>query len=188
MPSKKSIHILDCTLRDEPSEGTVLEEFFRIPELRKKVSIDMVRVKTKQEFLKQLGRKCDILHISAHGYVRKLKRSDKTPYYESNSQRIALPFGEVGSKDLEGKITYKPEFIFLNACSMNWKEMYNAFHPDATFLAPYYDVYWDEAIVYALRFYQRLFIKREDYVTAFHKTGKELKLKGIYNRIYPLSG
>jgi hypothetical protein len=69
--SKRSILILDCTPNDEPSEGRLLKEFFKICRLCKpaKASSLYYKINSKKEFLRKLntGKRYDIIHISAHG-------------------------------------------------------------------------------------------------------------------------
>ena len=93
---------------------------------------------------------------------------------------IQLPLGgQVHPSDIPPT---RPEvkFVFVNACNMLWLKMADAFPYKTTYLAPFYDVTYEDAMMFAARLYQHVFLGRMSYEPARRKTAAELSLKTVY--------
>jgi len=143
----RSILVLDCTQKGEPSEGKLLKQFFSICRLFKPAKARAVcySVRSKSELLSKLdtGKRYDIIHISAHG--SKEGQHDVTI---GNGSTWRVSAEEVS------EVNHRAKLVFLNACVSNTKKMAEAFNSDY-FIAPSTEVRWDDAAIFSLMFYKR---------------------------------
>jgi hypothetical protein len=116
--TKRKILILDCTPNDEPSEGRLLKEFFKICQLHKpaKASSLYYKINSKKDFLNKLdtGKRYDIIHISAHG---------------APGNEIGLGNGSTWwakPKEIEDT-NHNATLVFANACMANKRAIAEAF-------------------------------------------------------------
>jgi hypothetical protein len=173
MMTKRSILVLDCTLKGEPSEGKLLKQFFSICRLFKPAKAKAVcySVKSKSELLSKLdtGKRYDIIHISAHG----LKEGPRDATIGNGST------WEVSAEEIDG-LHHTAKLVFLNACVSDTKKMAEAFNSDY-FIAPSTEVRWDDAALFSLMFYKRYVVDGVSIKSAFQfarshtKTGKDYK-------------
>ena len=165
------ILVLDCTTKDEPSEGRLLREFFKICKLFKKAKGQALcyPVTSKTEFLSKLNtnKRYDIIHISAHGSTngRKDASIGNGSTWQASSEEIA----ETG---------HRAGLVFVNACVSSRQKMAEAFH-SKYFLAPISSVRWDDAALFSLMFYKKFIVDGIKMESAFRfakkhtKTGKD---------------
>jgi hypothetical protein len=144
------ILILDCTPEDEPSEGRLLKEFFRICKLYKPIKASSLyyKVHWKKQFLSKLntGKRYDIIHISAHGPPR---------------GKIGIGNGRtwvVAPEEIE-KTNHKATLVFVNACLANRKIIAEAFKGAKYFLAAKTKIQWIDAALFSLMFYKRYLVE-----------------------------
>jgi hypothetical protein len=184
-----NILLLDCTLNNDPSEGTFLKEMLESCQFKYNVYVGYERIKTKTAFIKALkNENCDAVHISAHGGIlTKTERNRRVNLGKSREHMyIDLPFGTVYPHEIKGKIGKRAKLVFLNACAMDWKVVADSFFgPNVRyFLAPYYNVDFDDAMIFAARFYQRIYSKKNTPDDAFSRAREELKLGSMYKSIW----
>ncbi len=171
--TKRSILVLDCTLKGEPSEGKLLKQFFSICRLFKPARAKAVcySVKSKSELLRKLdtGKRYDIIHISAHG----LKEGPRDATIGNGST------WEVSAEEIDG-LHHAAKLVFLDACVSDTKKMAEAFNSDY-FIAPSTEVRWDDAAMFSLMFYKRYVVDGVSIKNAFQfarshtKTGKDYR-------------
>ena len=156
--SKRSILILDCTPNDEPSEGRLLKEFFKICRLCKpaKASSLYYKINSKKEFLRKLntGKRYDIIHISAHG---------------PTENGVGLGNGRTWlAKPEEIETTnHRATLVFANACLASSKIVADAFEGAKYFLAPKTEVGWIDAAIFSILFYKRYLVDNKRMQSAF---------------------
>lgn len=147
---KRRILILDCTPKDEPSEGRLVKSFFEICKLYKpaKASSVFYKIRSKNEFLRKLdtGKPYDVIHISAHGEQRK-------------EGEIGIGNGRTWWATPEEIETtnHKADLVFVNACLADRRAIAEAFNYKY-FLAPMREVPWIKASLFALMFYNRYIV------------------------------
>jgi hypothetical protein len=147
--TKRSILILDCTTKGDPSEGLLLKEFFRICKLHRpaKSAALYYKINSKKEFLSKLntGKRYDIIHISAHG---------------APGNEVGLGNGSTWWVTPEEivKTKHKAKLVFANACLANKKTIADAFKGAKYFLAPDTVVQWIDAAIFSLTFYKRYIV------------------------------
>ena len=155
---RKNILILDCTPKDEPSEGRLLKEFFQICKLYKpaKASSLCYKINSKRSFLQKLntGKRYNIIHISAHGELKKGKIG-----IGNGRTWLATP------EEIE-KTNHKATLVFVNACLANRKVIADAFK-SKYFLAPVTEVEWIKAALFSLMFYKRYIVDGVSMRSAF---------------------
>jgi len=143
------ILILDCTPKDEPSEGRLVKEFFQMCKLHKptRASSLYYKINWKKEFLSKLstGKRYNIIHISAHG-------PPKGKVGIGNGRTwLAEP------KEIE-KTNHKATLVFVNACLANKQSIADAFKGTKYFLAPKTEVDWIDAALFSILFYKRYIV------------------------------
>ncbi len=170
--AKPHILILDCTPLEEPSEGSLLKQFFKICELTRPAKAKSLRfqVKSKREFLKKIDtrKKYDIIHISAHG---------------TKNTRLETSIGNgrtwsVSAEDIK-KTRHKAKLVFVSACVSNRAKLANAFH-SKYFLAPMTEVRWDDVALFAITFYKKRIIDNVSLPSAFSFAKKHTKTSGDF--------
>jgi hypothetical protein len=145
---KRRILILDCTRKEEPSEGRLLKEFFKICRLYKpaKAFPLVYKINSKKDFLQKLntGKRYDIIHISAHGGTKR---------------KIGIGNGRtwLATPEEIKKTNHKAELVFVNACLANKLKIAEAFK-SKYFLAPITEVEWINAALFSLMFYKRYIV------------------------------
>lgn len=101
----------------------------------------------------------------------------------NEKMRISLPFGDIYPSEIV-KVKAGTELVFLNACSTHYKKMAMAFTPSSCFLAPFYAVDWDKAMMFAVRFYQRFLVMRNSISSARYRAARELGLTTTYPHVW----
>lgn len=141
----RHVLILDCTPRNEPSEGDLLREFFNICKLYEpaKGSALHYKVKGKTDFLRKLNtdKKYDVIHISAHGGKNVI----------GSKSRWSVGPAEIRSTK------HHANLVLVSACVANRKKMAEAFH-SRYYLAPSSNIDWANTAMFALMFYKRYII------------------------------
>jgi hypothetical protein len=156
--TKRSILILDCTLKNEPSEGRLLKEFFDMCKLYKPVKGSSLyyKINSKRSFLRKLntGKHYDIIHISAHG---------------PPGGKVGIGNGSTWLAEPEeiAATNHNARLVFANACLANRKIMADAFKGAQYFLAPMTQVEWKDAAMFSLMFYKRYILDGVEMENAF---------------------
>lgn len=147
--TQRRILVLDCTPRNDPSEGLMLKEFFNICKLHKpsKGSSLYYKINSKKEFLSKLntGKKYDIIHISAHG------PPEGKVGIGNGSTWLATP-------EEISQTNHRSNLVFANACTSNKKTLAEAFSGAKYFLAPQTEVLWIDAALFSMTFYKRFIV------------------------------
>jgi len=165
------ILILDCTPKDEPSEGRLLKEFFGICRLYKpaKASSLYYKVNWKKEFLRKLNtrKRYDIIHISAHG------GTEKKVGLGNGRTWLATP------EEIE-KTNHKATLVFSNACLASRQIVADAFHGAKYFLAPLTKIDWIDAATFSMLFYKHYIVDGKKMQSAFEYARKRTQTKKDY--------
>jgi hypothetical protein len=112
----------------------------------------------KEDFLRWLEKQTDFLHISCHGE----SRNGVTELYVMRAGTVSLQ--EIEGRNIQAKV------VFINACQASRKKLAEAFLVTAGkrrhmyLVAPFNDVYFDEAFLASLFFYKREFIERSSHL------------------------
>lgn len=172
---KKSILILDCTPKDEPSEGRLLKEFFQMCRLYKpaKGSSLYYKVNSKKAFLRKLdtGTRYDVIHISAHG------PPDNGVGIGNGRTWLATP------EDIR-ETNHRAVLVFANACLANRRALAEAFTGARYFLAPRTEVKWIDAALFSLMFYKRYIVDGVEMHSAFKYARKRTQTADDYPDIW----
>jgi len=171
MITKRSILILDCTPKNDPSEGRLLKEFFQICKLYKPVkgSALCYKINSKKDFLNKLdtGKKYNIIHISAHG---------------APNNEIGIGNGTTWwAKPKEIQDTnHRAKLVFANACLANNQAIAESFKGADYFLAPNTKVDWMSAAIFSLMFYKRYIVDGKSMRSAFEYARKRTQTTKDY--------
>jgi hypothetical protein len=145
---KRRVLILDCTAKEEPREGKLIQSLLRICKLHKPAMSASLyyTVKSAEELISKLKTKTkyDIIHISAHGSPKGIG-DGKT--WEVKTEEI-----------IEARTPFrKAKLVHLSACVSSYKEMADAFN-SKYFIAPKTEVDWINAAVFSVLFYKRYIV------------------------------
>ena len=167
---KRHILILDCTPKDEPSEGRLLKEFFNICKLYKpaRASSLCYKINSKKGFLQKLntGKRYDIIHISAHGGLK---------------GKVGIGNGRtwLATPEEIKETNHKATLVFVNACLTNKRAIAEAFK-SRYFLAPATEVDWIKAALFSIMFYKRYIVDGVSLRNAFEYARSRTQTRSDY--------
>jgi len=167
---KRNILILDCTPANEPSEGRLLKEFFRICKLYEpaKASFLCYKINSKRSFLQKLntGKQYNVIHISAHGGLK---------------GKVGIGNGRtwLATPEEIKETNHKATLVFVNACLANKRVIAEAFQ-SRYFLAPVTEVDWIKAALFSLMFYKRYIVNGVSLRSAFEYARNRTQTRSDY--------
>jgi hypothetical protein len=102
------------------------------------------KIRSKKEFLRKLdtGKRCDIIHSSAHG------GKEGNVGLGNGSTWLATP------EEIE-QTNHRARLVFASACLANRKTLADAFKGAKFFVAPQTEVPWINAAIFSIIFYKR---------------------------------
>lgn len=176
--TKFKILLLNCTDKSEPSEVTLLSEFFNMMMLRYPKSVQFsapVDVKNKRDLLNQLSLTwSNIVHISAHGMSYKFpsgRRGKNTSIFVGDDCLTA--------EDVATLPKIKRKLVSISACFASYRDIANAFMDKGAghYLAPKTKVDWVEAALFFTMFYKRYLYDRDSFDGSFNFARENTKSK-----------
>ncbi|MFX1521782.1 MAG: CHAT domain-containing protein [Promethearchaeota archaeon] len=161
------ILLVNCTDGTEPSEVTLLSEFFRMMMLRypKSVQFSQVDVRNKRDFMNQLILTWpNIIHISAHGTSHKFSSGRR-------GKNTSIFVGDecITAEDISSLQEIPRKLVSVSACFSSYRDLANSFLNLGArhYLAPKTKVDWVEAAMFFVMFYKRYLYDKEPFEDSY---------------------